>query len=419
MSLRKIAATANSPLYILGSGSIGLLYASFMRLQGSHLSCCLLLRRHHRSKLVSSSSIDDNFFPLNGHSLLDDKTCSRLSMLSNNDYSINLDMKKSKQECIIAALKHINGDMSIVDIPAKIIDDSITTNGNYIQNILLSTKAPDAVSAFESIHHLLHPSERIKIIVMTNGSMAVVKELKNLIEVRGISDRVDVLYASTTHGAHRGVSNDFDTINTQTYHKSFTVSHAGFGHTYLEDTDDLCHLVSNIWNQAGLRSNLLTKKEMYVLNWKKLATNCSINPLTALRECRNGDLFKGSKSRIVSVEELRSKKEELSYHDPLIFYQLIREVSDVANEEAKSLGILDEDIEESLTYSNLLKFALGVVEDTTMNYSSMFQDIIHQRYPTEIRYLNGHVSNLGHGHFGIDTVANDYILNAIDDKTKC
>ena len=44
------------------------------------------------------------------------------------------------------------------------------------------------------------------------------------------------------------------------------------------------------WNNAGLRVELLPNVEMDVMNWKKLAANCDINLLTALRGCANGGL---------------------------------------------------------------------------------------------------------------------------------
>ena len=50
---------------------------------------------------------------------------------------------------IIVAFKNGNEEISILDVPAKIIDESqsqsqICSEADYIQNILLCTKAPDA-----------------------------------------------------------------------------------------------------------------------------------------------------------------------------------------------------------------------------------------------------------------------------------
>ncbi len=85
--------------------------------------------------------------------------------------------------------------------------------------------------------------------------------------------------------------------------------------------------------------------------WRKLAVNCVINPLTALKGCKNGDL--------------RDYTQEVA--------AICREVAAVMERE----GI-------HTSAENLLFYVEQVIESTAENISSMLQDVRAQRH-TEIR----------------------------------
>lgn len=91
--------------------------------------------------------------------------------------------------------------------------------------------------------------------------------------------------------------------------------------------------------------------------WQKLAINCVINPLTAVHNIKNGELLK---------PKYRSDIE-----------QLLEEFFLVA--EAEKLPLVKVKITQQVW---------AVIEKTADNYSSMHQDIIHNR-KTEIDYING------------------------------
>lgn len=426
-----IQSTKNhsSPLYILGAGSIGLLHASCMRVvknnnYTSSLPTYVLLRSRHKDKLIPTSSFRNRSIVFPSKVANDKINNSLLELQPLPLWNSNSNRNRNDDEFIIAAFKDIHNEMRLLDLPAKIIDDIQVSsidrnqNDNYIQNILLCTKAPDAVKALESIIHLLHPTEQIHIVIMTNGSMGVVSDIKSMINGHGLlKDRIDLIYASTTHGAHRGSLEDFDDINVITKHKTFNIHHAGLGYTYLENTTAFSYILSDIWNEIGLRVNLVSTQEMNIMNWKKLATNCAINALTALRRCSNGALLDSysAKDNIVTIDELDHHGHEWNYNDPLIFYQLIREVSDVAIADAETKG--QTEIRQHFQYENLVYFVKEVVSNTSNNKSSMLQDILHQRYPTEIQYLNGYIVDLGHK-LGINVTANELLCHEVETLTK-
>lgn len=92
-------------------------------------------------------------------------------------------------------------------------------------------------------------------------------------------------------------------------------------------------------------------------SWNKLAVNCVINPLTALYNCRNG---------------------ELVVHEAEIF-DICDEVAHVMEREGYNTST-----------ENLFSHVKQVIECTGENISSMLQDIREQRH-TEIDYITGYL----------------------------
>ncbi len=386
-------------LHILGAGSIGILYASWMRRTVQEFPLCLLLQSHHSSKISAAPP------PRLG------------GACSGADVNVG---------CITTKLIDVHGNALMQHVPSEIISKGngtgtgTGTGESFIQNILLTTKAPQAVNALESIFHRFHPTEKVNLIVMTNGCLAVVDGINESLMKNGLEHRVKIICASTTHGAMRGILNEHDLETSP-----LQVIHTGLGHTFIEDdgpghenadaNTSLQKTLNKIWNDAGLRSTIVSHDDMYVMNWKKLATNCAINPLTALRNCRNGELLS---------EESWSKQEiDLDYTNPTIFNQLIQEVSNVALADAEKKGFKIDDINNQpsrssgireLEYDRLLPFVKSVVQNTARNKSSMLQDILSKRYPTEVMYLNGYVARLGRDRYGIDVPANAYVTKEVE-----
>ncbi|GIU04666.1 2-dehydropantoate 2-reductase [Shewanella sp. c952] len=93
--------------------------------------------------------------------------------------------------------------------------------------------------------------------------------------------------------------------------------------------------------------------------WQKLAINVAINPLTAIHNCRNGEL---------AAEQYRN-----------IITAAVTELVQVAAAESIVLDL-----------EGLLTRVYQVIELTASNYSSMHQDVQHQR-KTEIEAINGFI----------------------------
>ena len=116
-------------------------------------------------------------------------------------------------------------------------------------------------------------------------------------------------------------------------------------------------------------------------SWRKLAVNCVINPLTAIKGCKNGDL--------------RDYPQEVA--------AICREVAAVMERE----GI-------HTSAENLLFYVEQVIESTAENISSMLQDVRAQRH-TEIDYITGFLLNRARAH-GVAVPENARLFELIKRK---
>ncbi|QYJ87092.1 2-dehydropantoate 2-reductase [Shewanella mesophila] len=114
--------------------------------------------------------------------------------------------------------------------------------------------------------------------------------------------------------------------------------------------------------------------------WQKLAVNIAINPLTAIYNCRNGELAKPQYRNEICA--------------------LLNEVFTVADAEGLTLD-----------RPALTQRVFDVIHLTANNHSSMHQDIYHQR-KTEIDAINGYLI-IRAKHHGIDTPCNTKVYRQI------
>lgn len=176
-----------------------------------------------------------------------------------------------------------------------------------------------------------------------------------------------LLMATTTHGA----------LKQGAHH----VMHTGQGTTQLGAVNaqgERCDFLVDVLNHA-LPHVLWTDNIRYAL-WHKLAINCVINPLTAIENCRNGQLANAN-------------------YRPLL-NQLINELVGVM--QAEQVPIELQQLTESID---------RVIEATSQNYSSMQQDIAQQR-PTEIDFITGYVIKKAAQH-GLTVPLNQHLYQQV------
>lgn len=209
-----------------------------------------------------------------------------------------------------------------------------------IDHLLCCVKAFDATRLLHQLKDHLHEKS---IIVMLHNGMGVLDEIQSqLSELRIIS-------SISTLGAY--LEKPFSV-------KSSLQGQCVLGPSMGRFSDIERDMVCASFQKAKLPYQWDNHIQTRI--WEKFALNCCINILTALFDCKNGDL--------------------LAHQTPL--KQLAMEVSAVVC----SYGI-------PLSPDDILQKALKILKSTAENYSSMYIDM-HRGHPTEMDYLNGYLHHL-------------------------
>ena len=226
-----------------------------------------------------------------------------------------------------------------------------------IKNLLITTKAYAAESAFNNVKHRL--SDTSNVLLLHNG-MGPQQRLA------AEHPDINIWAGSTTDGAYL----------ESPYH----VIQAGVGETRIgsltnENRDDLYRSLQAV---PGI---LIHEPHIIHTLWRKLAINCAINPLTAIYNCKNGAL--------VSTPEYLAHMQTIC-----------TEVERVAQQ----LNI-------PLFTVPLINQAIQIATLTAENNSSMQQDIHHRR-PTEIETITGFLCNQAK-QVNVETPLNSQLLTQI------
>ncbi|APZ05540.1 2-dehydropantoate 2-reductase [Kosakonia cowanii JCM 10956 = DSM 18146] len=250
--------------------------------------------------------------------------------------------------------------VNLVEEDGTIFNESLTANDpDFLTRsdlLLVTLKAWQVSDAVKGLVASLSPTTPV--LLLHNG-MGTVEELKSLPN--------PLLMGTTTHAARR----DGNVI----IHVASGITHIGPARaqdgefSYLADTLQMA-LPDVAWHNT-IRPAL----------WRKLAVNCVINPLTALRDCKNGDL--------------RDVPEEIE--------KIAREVAAVIEREGHHISA-----------DELIAYVHQVIESTAENISSMLQDVRAMRH-TECDYITGYLLRRARAH-GIAVPENARLFDLIKRK---
>jgi 2-dehydropantoate 2-reductase len=250
--------------------------------------------------------------------------------------------------------------VNLVEEDGTIFNESLTADDpDFLARsdlLLVTLKAWQVSDAVKGLVASLSPATPV--LLLHNG-MGTVEELKSLPN--------PLLMGTTTHAARR----DGNVI----IHVASGITHIGPARaqdgefSYLADTLQMA-LPDVAWHNT-IRPAL----------WRKLAVNCVINPLTALRDCKNGDL--------------RDVPEEIE--------KIAREVAAVIEREGHHISA-----------DELIAYVHKVIESTAENISSMLQDVRAMRH-TECDYITGYLLRRARAH-GIAVPENARLFDLIKRK---
>lgn len=210
-----------------------------------------------------------------------------------------------------------------------------------IRQLIVCTKAYDALRAAESVAGFLAPD--CALLLMQNGmgsQEAIVERFPSL----------NIHAASSTEGAYRESPD--------------RVVHAGRGLTRIGPMNGHAFHWTDMFRSAGLEAELAEPIEWHLAD--KLRINCLINPLTVVHDCRNGDLLEIPEA-LARMQRLGAEADAVLAAAGFTFDELAFEV------------------------------AARVARATAANYSSMRQDARAGRR-LELEYMTGYLLRLAERH---------------------
>lgn len=337
----------------------------------------------------------------------------------------------------------------LTDAPPSAGGDSIMEAQNdgardesAIDSLFVTTKADSTVDAVGRLADRLTPSSTI--VLLQNGMGVLDMLLEQLF--RDPTSRPNIILATMTHGCYT--------------RRPLHVVHAGFGSLHFgivpdartglsgfeqaaqgaPDKTAAALDVSRIADEPSTRTLRATVELLLDLPldvcWepirayqlralRKLIINACINPITALADCKNGDLFgslpasellralcaEGSQVLEAHAREAKVGQgvsaEDAGRLSSLPLADLLTQT------DAQGLPLLD----ASLKPASLLHEVENVVRATASNWSSMHQDLRNRRQSTEIDFINGYLVELGRA-YGIPTPANEVVANLVRLKSR-
>jgi 2-dehydropantoate 2-reductase len=234
---------------------------------------------------------------------------------------------------------------------------SSAKDAGEISHLLVTTKAYDVEQAVRSIVHRLDGQSQVLLLV--NGLGYAQPLLQDF-------PWLQLFYGTTTQGAYRTAP--------------YQVCHAGNGQTRIGRPGlPAAPAWMSQWQQA--LPDCRWEADIAQALWLKLAINCAINPLTAVHNCRNGDL---------------ASREELARE----VAGLCAEIAELTR--AQGYRQLAADLHQKVQ---------AVIKGTAENHSSMLQDVRGERR-TEIDYITGHLLRVA-AQCGVDMPRNQALLEEV------
>ncbi|WP_039056246.1 2-dehydropantoate 2-reductase [Enterobacter sp. Bisph1] len=226
--------------------------------------------------------------------------------------------------------------VNVIEEDGSIFNESLTANDpDFLARsdlLLVTLKAWQVSDAVKGLAGRLSPATPV--LLLHNG-MGTVEELKTLAN--------PLLIGTTTHAARH----DGNVI----VHVASGTTHIGPARRHEGEFSYLADILQEVLPDVAWHNNIRPAL------WRKLAVNCVINPLTALRECKNGDL--------------RAFPDEIK--------KVTYEVAAVIEREGHHISADD-----------LVGYVHQIIENTAENISSMLQDVRAQRR-TECDYITGYL----------------------------
>jgi 2-dehydropantoate 2-reductase len=236
------------------------------------------------------------------------------------------------------------------------IDDVIF----FPELLILTVKSYDTESAILKVRKIINRDTIV--LSLQNG-------LDNIDKIKKYINSEKIIAGVTTHGTF--------------FSKPGVITHTGKGITFLGELNRYKTKrivdIANTFNRSGIETKIT--EDILKDLWIKAIVNSSINPLTALFNCKNGYLLKNP-----------------------ILENVLEKICEESTSIANTFGI-------EITDISMIKKTKDVVKNTDENYSSMLQSVL-QGKKTEIDSINGKLVEIGKKN-GIKTLMNEIMVYSI------
>jgi len=250
--------------------------------------------------------------------------------------------------------------VNVIDLAGEAFNCNLPANDpEHLQKselLLVTLKAWQVSSALTALLPQLRPD--CAILLLHNG-MGTQSELP--------AHQQPLLQGVTTHAARH----DGKTI----VHVAGGITHIGPISAAAKPLSDLAEVLHQALPDVAWHNHIAAAC------WHKLAANAVINPLTAIYDCRNGNLQRYLPQITLLCEEVASVMTLEGYHT---------------------------------STETLQEYVMDIINSTSENISSMLQDIRQQRH-TEIDYITGYLLRCARRH-GLNLPENSKLFTLIKQK---
>ena len=273
-------------------------------------------------------------------------------------------------------------------------DAELLQGESSIHHLIVAVKASATIPALRSIQHRLG---RHSVICLFQNGLGQIEELNERLFTDPLT-RPTYMFGIMRHGVYikapfeavlaglagscaLGIVNDGQQASSSLSSPSTASAQSRF-------------LIDRLVEAPIVRCSEMPWMELHQAQLLKLATNCVVNPLTALLDVRNGSLLANPE-----LQEMQR--------------QLLQEISLVFRRLPEFQGLPD--VQEQFSVARLEEQLIGNIEKTASNSSSMREDVRAGR-ATEIAFINGWIVRRGQ-QLGLECPTNRCLTQLILAKT--
>lgn len=323
-------------VFVLGLGNLGRLYASTLSQLSKPPPVTLVV--HRRGLLEHWASMPDPGIEMTRY--------GQLERLSNFEIEWWTDEKPP-----IGPIEEVAG-------------------GGMIRNLIIATKATEAVPEVDRLRRYLDGSSTV--LFVQNGMNKLWPPHGRVYAAHRYPDGThpNYLHGITTHGVYS--EGPFKSV-----HASPADVVIGPVEKHNDTGDYLTKLITTAPHLAG---RVVPQSELWILQLQKLVVNMIINPLTAIMRIRNGQLFADQDGEATKVtDQLLTEASQVL--QALIQHESSREILQDSDTSVETLL-------GRFSVASLRELVHRVSVMTKENRSSMYQDVLAGKQ-TEIREFNG------------------------------